>query len=254
MREWQKVVVGACITLCLAGSARAQLVQDFNPAPARCCLPMLAAELTDQMKDWNQLGRYHADNLRLESAPAVPGRVVFMGDSITDGWDLAKYFPGKPYVNRGISGQTTPQMVVRMHPDVVHLQPAAFIVLAGTNDIAGNTGPVTIQMVEDNFRAMCEMAASHRIKIILCLLTPVSDYTKHKQTGNHPPADIINLNHWIESYAPDVHAQVADYYSALVDEKGMLREGYSDDGLHPNAKGYELMAPVAEAAIEQALK
>jgi lysophospholipase L1-like esterase len=157
-------------------------------------------------------------------------------------------------VNRGISGQTTMQMVVRMHPDVIHLNPAAFILLAGTNDIAGNTGPETLEMVEDNIRAMCELAASHKIKIILCLLTPISDYTKAKQTVHRPPADIVKLNHWIESYAPDVHAQVADYYTALVDDKGMLHEGYSNDGLHPNARGYEVLAPVAEAAIEGDLK
>jgi lysophospholipase L1-like esterase len=109
-------------------------------------------------------------------------------------------------------------------------------------------------MVEDNIRAICELAASHNIKIILCLLTPVSDYTKDKQTEHRPPADIVALNHWLESYAPDVHAQLADYYTALADDKGVLREGYSNDGLHPNAKGYELLAPVAEAAIEAALK
>jgi len=144
--------------------------------------------------------------------------------------------------------------VVRMYPDVIRLRPAAFILLAGTNDIAGNTGPETLQMVEDNIRAMCDLAASHNIKIILCLLTPVSDYAKGKQTERRPPEDILKLNHWIESYAPDVHAQLADYYAAIVDDKGMLRDGYSQDGLHPNARGYELLAPVAEAAIERALK
>jgi lysophospholipase L1-like esterase len=210
--------------------------------------------LADALQDWNQLGRYHQDDMRLEAAPAVEGRVVFLGDSITDGWDLAKYFQGKPYVNRGISGQTTSQMLVRMHPDVIQLHPAAFILLAGTNDIARNTGPQTLEMVEDNIRAMCELAASHNIKIILCLLTPISDYGKTKQTERRPPADIVNLNHWMESYARDVHAQVADYYGAIVDDKGMLREGFSEDGLHPNARGYELLAPVAEAAIESALK
>ncbi|MGD1101709.1 MAG: SGNH/GDSL hydrolase family protein [Terriglobia bacterium] len=254
MNNVKKIIVGLCLSLCLPFSVRAQFVQDFNPPPAPCCLRWAAALLADQLQDWNQLGRYHQDNLRLESSPAVEGRVVFLGDSITDGWPLAKYFPGKPYVNRGISGQTTMQMLVRMYPDVVHLHPAAFILLAGTNDIARNTGPETLAMVEDNIRAMCELAGSHNIKIILCLLTPVSDYTKAKQTDRRPPADIVNLNHWIESYARDVHAQVADYYTALVDDKGMLREGYSDDGLHPNARGYELLAPVAEAAIEGALK
>ncbi len=254
MDNVKKVIVGMCLSLCLPFSLRAQLVQDFNRLPSPCCLPGAAARLADELQDWNQLGRYHQDNLRLEAAPAAQGRVVFLGDSITDGWDLAKYFPGKPYVNRGISGQTTMQMLVRMHPDVIHLNPAAFILLAGTNDIAGNTGPETLEMVEDNIRAMCELAGSHNIKIILCLLTPVSDYAKGKQTERRPPTDIVNLNHWLESYARDVHAQVADYYAALVDDQGMLRKGYSDDGLHPNAAGYELLAPVAEAAIESALK
>jgi len=246
----------ACLGLCLCApfSVRAQLLNEFKLPPAKCCLPLAAAELAAQLQDWNQLGRYHADDVRLENGPGAEGRVVFMGDSITDGWNLAKYFPEKPYVNRGIGGQTTMQMVVRMQPDVIHLRPAAFILLAGTNDIAANTGPETLQMVEDNIRAMCDLAASHNIKIVLCLLTPVSDYCKEKMTKDRPPADIVNLNHWIESYARDVHAQVADYYSATVDDKGMLRAGYSDDGLHPNAQGFELLAPVAEAAIERALK
>jgi len=249
----KKVIIGLCVGLSLSLSARGQFVPEFGPSGSPCCMPQVAAKLAEELQDWNQLGRYHADDVRLERAPAVEGRVVFLGDSITDGWDLAKYFPGKPYVNRGIGGQTTPQMLARMYADVIHLHPAAFILLAGTNDIARNTGPETQEMVEDNIRAMCELAASNKIKIILCLLTPVSDYAR-KQTEHRPPADILSLDHWIESYAPDVHAQIADYYTALVDDKGMLREGYSDDGLHPNAKGYELLAPVAEAAIEATLK
>ena len=254
MNRMEKIIVGLCLGLSLSISANAQFVPEFNPSPSACCLRHLAAQLADQLQDWNQLGRYHQDDVRLEASPAVEGRVVFLGDSITDGWDLSKYFPAKPYVNRGIGGQTTPQMLVRMYADVIRLRPAAFILLAGINDIAGNTGPETIDMVENNIRAMCELAASHHIKIILCLLTPVSDYTKTNQPGHLPPADIANLNHWLQTYAPDVHAQVADYHAALADEKGMLREGYSEDGLHPNAQGYELLAPVAEAAIEAALK
>ncbi len=234
--------------------ARAQLVQEFQPPKADCCLQFFAQRLADELQDWNQLGRYAADDARLEAAGAVEGRVVFTGDSITDGWDLEKYFPGKPYVNRGISGQTTPQMLVRMYPDVIRLKPAAIIILAGTNDVARNTGPETLQMVEDNFRGMSELAAQHRIKVVLCLLTPVSDYTKSRQTPHRPPSDILQLNDWLRSYAAEIHAQVADYYSALVDGRGMLKEGFSDDGLHPNARGYELMAPVAEAAIERALR
>jgi len=235
-------------------AGRGQLVPEFKPPKANCCLQFTAQSLADQLQDWNQIGRYYDDNLRFQGHPVEKGRVVFLGDSITDGWKLPQYFPGKPFVNRGISGQTTPQMLVRFYPDVINLHPAAVIILAGTNDIARNTGPQTLDMIKDNFRAMCELAQEHGIKIVLCLLLPVSDYTQHKQTEHRPPADIVNLNHWIESYAPDVHAQLADYYTALVDDKGVLREGYSDDGLHPNARGYELLAPVAEAAIEAALK
>ncbi len=238
----------------IPAAGRAQLVQEYQPPKADCCLQFSAQRLADELQDWNQLGRYHADDARLIAAGAVKGRVVFMGDSITDGWELAKYFPGKPYVNRGISGQTTPQMLVRMYPDVIRLEPAAIIILAGTNDIARNTGPETLQMVEDNFRGMCELAGRHDIKVVLCLLTPVSDYTKYKQTSHRPPSDILQLNDWLRSFAAEMHAQVADYYSALVDGRGMLKEGFSDDGLHPNARGYELMAPVAEAAIEKALR
>jgi lysophospholipase L1-like esterase len=253
MKPIYRILTGLSLGLCLPLVAHSQFTPEFNPPPAPCCMPMLMAHITEQLQDWNQLGRYHADDVRLENAAPVTGRVVFLGDSITDNWDVAKSFPGKPYVNRGIGGQTTPQMLARMYADVIHLHPAVVILLAGTNDIARNTGPETQEMVEDNIRAICELAASNNIKIILCLLTPVSDYAK-KQTDKRPPADIINLNHWIESYAPDVHAELADYYTAIVDDKGMLREGFSDDGLHPNAKGYELLAPVAEAAIEKALK
>jgi lysophospholipase L1-like esterase len=251
-----KTTCSMLLALCLLLPAvsKAQLVEEFHPPKANCCLQFFAQNLADQLQDWNQFGRYHEDDVRLGKEPPVKGRVVFLGDSITDGWDLAKYFPGKPYVNRGISGQTTPQMLVRMYPDVIRLHPAAMIILAGTNDIARNTGPETTQMIEDNFRAMSELAERHDIKVILCLLTPVSDYTKYKQTEHRPPTDVLKLNDWLRRFAPDVHAEIADYYSALVDSKGMLREGYSDDGLHPNAKGYELMAPVAEAAIEMALR
>jgi lysophospholipase L1-like esterase len=239
--------------LLLPAAARCQLVEDYNPAKANCCLAMFAHNLADQLQDWNQLGRYHQDNDRVKALPADPSRVVFMGDSITDGWKLAQSFPGKPYVNRGISGQTTPQMLVRMYPDVIDLKPAALIILAGTNDIARNTGPETLTMIEENFRAMTELAQAHGIKVILCSLTPISDYTKSKQSTGRPPADILKLNAWLKEYAAEAHAVFADYYGATVDDKGMLREGYSGDGLHPNEKGYELMAPLAEAAIGKAL-
>jgi lysophospholipase L1-like esterase len=210
--------------------------------------------LAEQLQDWNQLGRYCDDNRSLRARPPQPGRVVFFGDSITEGWHLAEFFPDKPYVNRGISGQTTPQMLVRMFPDVIDLHPAAVVILAGTNDIAGNTGPETLTMVEENIQAITELAEKHGIKVILCSLLPVSDYNPSKQTARRPPSDILKLNAWLKNYAREAHAGFADYHSALVDSQGMLGAAYSIDGLHPIAKGYALMAPVAEAAIEETLR
>lgn len=239
--------------LFLPALVSAQLVDDFNPPRSNCCLINTAQTLANQLQDWNQFGRYHVDNEKLKSQPAEPGRVVFMGDSITDGWKLGQYFPGKPYVNRGISGQTTPQMLARMFEDVINLKPAAVVIFAGTNDIARNTGPSTIEMVEENFQAMSELALAHGIKVILCAITPVSDYTPGKKTDGRPPSDILKLNAWMKAYAGQIHAVYADYFGALVDDKGMLKDGFSRDGLHPNDKGYELMAPVAAAAIQQAL-
>ena len=180
------------LLLLMPAAARCQLVEDYNPPKANCCLAGFAHSLADQLQDWNQLGRYHQDNERLKALPAEPRRVVFLGDSITDGWNLAQSFPDKPYVNRGISGQTTPQMLVRMYPDVIDLKPAALIILAGTNDISRNTGPETLTMIEENFQAMTELAQAHGIKVILCSVMPVSDYTKNKQTVARPPADILN--------------------------------------------------------------
>lgn len=253
MRQMIDLLLAACVVLWAAIAAPCQLVEQYNPPKANCCLQFAAQALADQLQDWNQIGRYHADDERLRALAPEPHRVVFMGDSITDGWKLDQYFSGKPYVNRGISGQTTAQMLVRMYPDVIDLKPAAIIILAGTNDIARNTGPETLAMIEENFEAMTELAQAHGIKVILCLLTPISDYTEHKQTEHRPPADILKLNDWLKQYANRTHAGIADYYTATVDSTGMLKQGYSNDGLHPNDKGYALMAPVAEAAIEKAV-
>ncbi len=261
--------------LWICAGANAQLADEFNPPPANCCLAGAARTLADQLQDWNQLGRYHAANLQLKKQPADPRRVVFMGDSITDFWRIEEYFPGQPYVNRGISGQTTPQMLVRMYPDVIDLKPRAMIVLAGTNDIAHNTGPTTAEMIEENIMAMTELAQHHGIKVILCSLLPVSDYPFLRQqaapaeaapprrgpqaprvrmTAGRPPADILKLNAWMKDYAARTGAIYADYFSSLVDEKGWLKDPLSNDGLHPNAEGYKIMAPIAAAAIEKALQ
>lgn len=248
------LAVSSVLYFVLALSLHAQLVTQFTPPKSDCCLPSAAEQLASELQDWNQMGRYYQDDLRLEKQPPAAGRVVFLGDSITDIWNLQKFFPGQPYVNRGISGQTTTQMLARMFQDVIDLHPAALIFLGGTNDIAGNTGPETARMVEENIQAITELAQAHHIKPILCSLTPVSDYTRHSQTGHRPPPQILQLNAWIRSYSAKVNAVYSDYYSALVDGKGMLKRGYSDDGLHPNDRGFALLAPVAEKAIANALR
>jgi lysophospholipase L1-like esterase len=261
--------------LLFGGLGHAQLADEFTPPRANCCLVNNAKSLADQLQDWNQLGRYHRANQELKTQPADPKRVIFLGDSITDFWKLDEYFSDKPYVNRGISGQTTPQMLVRMYPDVIDLKPAAMVVLAGINDVSRNTGPSTAEMIEQNIMAMTELARAHGIKVILCSLLPVSDYPFLKQqsepqtatpgqgrapfprikmTEGHPPADILKLNAWMKDYAARANAIYADYFTAFVDEDGWLKDGYSADGLHPNADGYKIMAPIAAAAIERALQ
>lgn len=186
-----------------------------------------------------------------------------MGDSITDSWDDPRYggfFPGKPYVDRGISGQTTPQMLVRFRPDVIALQPKAVVILAGTNDIAGNTGPMTLEAIEDNLASMADLARAHHISVILASVLPVSDYGHNRegqpinQTTRRPPEQIRALNEWMKRYANENGHIYLDYFTALVDDKGMLKSDLSEDGLHPNAKGYAVMTPLAEAAISKALK
>ena len=181
------------------------------------------------------------------------GRIVFMGDSITANWKLDKFFPNKPYINRGISGQTSAQMLVRMFPDVIDLKPQVVVILAGINDVARATGPSTANMIEENIEAMTELASGHGIRVILCSITPVSDYTTTPQTKIRPPADILKLNGWIKSYAARSGAIWVDYYSALVDEKGMLKDILSQDGLHPNERGYTVIAPILATAIQEAL-
>ena len=243
----------AFLALLLPTLASAQLVDDYNPPKANCCLASTAQNLANALLDWNQLGRYHADNEKLKAQPVESGRVVFIGDSITDGWKLTQYFPGKPYVNRGISGQTTAQMIVRFMEDVINLKPAAVMIFAGTNDIARNNGPQTLAQVQGNFQMMTELAQLHGIKVILCSVTPISDYGPRPMSTGRPPADIVKMNAWMKDYAAKTKSTYCDFFSAVVDEKGALKEGISRDGLHPNDKGYELMAPVISAAIGKAL-
>ena len=215
-----------------------------------CCGPAWTQSATD----WPNLARYHDENARLAPPSANETRVVFMGDSITDSWgrQYGQFFPGKPYVNRGISGQTTPQMLIRFRPDVIALKPKVVVILAGTNDIAGNTGPMTLEQIEDNLTSMAELARANNIRLVLASVMPVCDYIK-PQTGRRPPEKIVALNAWIKDYAARNGFVYLDYYSALIDDKQMFRKELTYDGLHPNAAGYEVMAPLAEKAIVAAL-
>ena len=213
-----------------------------------------------RLNDWPNLARYaHANAELAKPARDEIGRVVFMGDSITDIWKLEEYFPGKPYVNRGIGGQTTPQMLVRFRPDVIALRPEVVVILAGTNDIAGNTGPTTQEAIADNIRSMAELAKANGIKVVLASVLPISDYNKNAQglqivqSGRRPPDKILALNKWLKEYSAASGHVYLDYYSATVDEKGFLRAELANDGLHPHAAGYKIMAPLAEGAIAKAL-
>jgi lysophospholipase L1-like esterase len=208
-----------------------------------------------ELDDWPNLKRYAAENTALPVPAAGETRVVFYGDSITDGWgrqpDTGSFFPGKPYVNRGISGQTTPQMLVRFEQDVVHLHPAAVVILAGTNDIAGNTGPSTPQMIEDNFTSMAAIARQQGIKLIFASITPAHAYPWKPEI--EPVPIILEINAWLKGYCAREGFTYLDYYTAMADPKGAMKAGLAKDGVHPTAAGYAVMAPLAEAAIAAAL-
>lgn len=206
------------------------------------------------LADWANLSRYAAENSAVQPAAANEQRVVFMGDSITDSWgrNYAKFFPGKPYINRGISGQTTPQMLIRFHPDVIALKPKAVVILAGTNDIAGNTGPMTLETIENNLMSMAELAKANGIKVVFSSVMPVSDYIR-PQTARRPNEKIVALNNWMKNYAAKNGIVYLDYYSAMLDDKGVLKQDLTYDGLHPNEAGYNIMAPLAAKAIAQTL-
>jgi lysophospholipase L1-like esterase len=206
--------------------------------------------------DYGQLARYRDADAALGQPAAGENRVVFFGDSITDIWKLADYFPGKPYVNRGIGGQTTPQMLVRFREDVIDLHPKVVVILAGTNDIAGNTGPMRNEDIEANLASMAELARVHEIRVVFSSVLPVHNYTDKAKDffAQRPTARILELNAWLKDYCAKNGVVYLDYFSALVDDKGLLKKELADDGLHPNDAGYKIMAPLADAAIAKALK
>jgi lysophospholipase L1-like esterase len=238
-----------------------------NTTTADCAeLPVVTERLARADKilhDWPNLARYAEANAAVPAPAKVELRVVFMGDSITDAWVSPEYggfFPGKPYVDRGISGQTTPQMLIRFRPDVIALRPKVVVILAGTNDIAGNTGPMTLGQIEENLASMAELARTNHIHVVLASVLPVSNYGHDRQGNpqdmriNRPPEKILELNAWIKKYAAENGHTYLDYFSAMVDAQGLLQRDLSEDGLHPNAKGYAAMSPLAEQAIRTALK
>lgn len=236
-----------------------------TPAASDSCaeIKVQVTRLEDRLKDWPALARYHDANAKVVAPGKNELRVVFMGDSITDSWDDPKYggfFPGKPYIDHGISGQTTPQMLIRFRADVIALKPKVVVILAGTNDIAGNTGPMSLEASEDNLTSMTELARANKIRVVLSSVLPISDYEKSREgkpiirSSQRPPERIKVLNAWMQAYAAKNNAIYLDYYSAMVDDKGFLKDELSDDGLHPNQQGYVVMAPLAERAISSALK
>jgi lysophospholipase L1-like esterase len=205
--------------------------------------------------DFGQLARYRDANAALK--PPAPGenRVVFFGDSITDLWKLEDYFPGKPYLNRGIGGQTTPQMLVRFRQDVIDLHPKVVVILAGTNDIAGNTGPMRLEDIESDYASIAELARASHIAVVFSSVLPVNNYTPKSQDffAQRSPEKILALNHWLKDYCAAHSLVYLDYFTAMVDNKGLLKRDLAEDGLHPNAAGFKIMGPLAETAIAKAL-
>ena len=204
-------------------------------------------------QDWPNLTQFQEANQKLGAPTADEDRVVFMGNSITIGWlnKRPEFFEGKPYVNRGISGQTTPQMLLRFRQDVVDLQPKVVVILAGTNDIAGNTGPSTLEMIADNIKSMAEIAHANGIKVVLSSTLPAYDYPW--RPGLEPAPKIIALNKMIKAYAEEKGHIYLDYFSSMADERNGLPKKYADDEVHPTVEGYKVMEPLVEEAIANAL-
>ncbi len=204
------------------------------------------------LADFGNLARFHAADLQLGAPAAGTDRVVFIGDSITEGWKLYKSFPGKPYVNRGISGQTSAQILLRFRQDAIDLDPKVVVILAGTNDLAENTGPATLPQIEGNLTSMAELARANHIGVVLCSVLPSVHYWWHPQLPN-PAARIVALNQWLEAYSARARYVYVNYYAAMKDAAGGLPHDLSADGVHPSAAGYAVMARMAQAGIDRAL-
>lgn len=249
----------ALLLFCL-GSSPAPSGQALGTQAARSTAPNPTdpaetnAANARKLLDWPDLKHYQAANKALPPPAAGEHRVVFFGSSTTEFWGKragAAFFPGRPYVNRGISGQTTPQMLVRFQQDVVALKPKVVVFLGGSNDIAGNTGPTSLEAIQDNIRSMVAIATANGIVMVLASQLPTTDYPWNP--GTHPEGDLLKLSTWEKSFAAEQHLIYADYYTALAGKDGNFLPGLSVDGVHPTAAGYKRMEPVAEAAIAKAL-
>ncbi|MEO8796176.1 MAG: SGNH/GDSL hydrolase family protein [Daejeonella sp.] len=219
-----------------------------------CTLLIMSIPTFLSAQDWANLNRYREENLKLNTSDSTQTRIVFFGNSITEGWPKLSpaFFQNETYINRGIGGQTTPQFLVRFRADVINLKPKVVLILGGTNDIAGNTGPSTLEMIADNLFSMAEIAKANDIQVVLCSVLPVFDYSW--KPGLEPANKIIQLNKMIKNYADSHGIVYLDYFTATVDERNGMKKIYSEDGVHPNAAGYKVMEPLAQKAIAEALK
>lgn len=215
---------------------------------------ILKSQENQMENDWPDLGRYREENRKIGLPAEGEDRIVFMGNSITEGWGRAcpDFFSKKSYINRGISGQTTPQMLLRFRADVIKLKPSVVVILAGINDIAGNTGPSTPEMIQDNLASMAELARAHGISVILCSVLPARDFPW--RPGLEPAGKVIEINKWIRSYAQKNGHTYLDFFSAMADTDGGMKSGYSNDEVHPTEAGYRVMGTLAGEAIRKALK
>jgi len=202
-------------------------------------------------QDWANLSRFEKENRLLSEMKNSVNRVVFMGNSITEGWIGIdpEFFSKNNFVNRGISGQTTPQMLLRFRQDVINLNPVAVVILAGTNDLAGNTGPTSLETIEGNISSMCELAKMNNIQVVLCSILPAYDYPW--KWGVYPTEKIMTINQWMKEYAAKNNFVFVDFFTPLADERNGLDKKYSEDGVHPNQLGYSVMKPLVEEAISK---
>lgn len=260
MRTRRLTAMTALMALCIPLAA---MTQNFPSVPQKQGAPVTLPAAPWQsgrywanfdeelLVDFANLARYRAADLQL--GPGRSNRVVFIGDSITEGWNLEASFPGAPYINRGISGQTSSQILLRFRQDAIDLHPRVVVILAGTNDIAGNTGPATLGQIEGNLESMAELARAHHIGVVLCSVPPSLRYWWHPLLPNPTPR-IVALNRWLEAYAARGHYAYVNYYAAMKDAAGGFKHGLSADDVHPLPAGYAIMAPLAQAGIEEALK